>query len=240
MQLNAAGRQYWFREIKPLKRLVTNKAFVGGGGLKSAFEKNTVQYLSRHLDVDLSSKRVLCLSGLDRWGLACGFEEAGAQVSYGDLLWALGIPYMIRSQATFIRAVHTIAPLAAQLPYALLYDSNADHTTEPKPHKRAAREYHDADIIAGDYKFVIQHMPDDMSGKWVITNTTTPKDIELLRSHGVELLMTTTPRFEGRSFGTNLIEACLIAAEGAKTALPAERYVELAQECGFVPSIQYL
>ena len=238
--LNSAGRQFWFREVKPLMKLVPDKPFVGGGGLKSAFEKSAVGYLAQHTGIDLRGKRVLCLSGLDRWGLACGFEEAGAHVRYGDLLWALGIPWVLNSQKSFIRTARTLAPIAVQLPYSMLYDSNADHTKEPKPNAVAEREYHDADIIAGDYKFVIQHIPKDLSGKWVVTNTTTPRDVELLRSHGIELLMTTTPRLEGRSFGTNLIEACLIAAEDSKTPLRAERYVELAQECGFVPSIQYL
>jgi hypothetical protein len=102
------------------------------------------------------------------------------------------------------------------------------------------REYLDADIIAGDYKFVMQHMTDNVEGKWVVTNTTTEEDIDFLRQKGIELVITTTPRFEGRSFGTNLIEACLIAAEGASQALDAERYVELAKECGLAPSIIYL
>jgi hypothetical protein len=238
--LDSADRQFWFREVRPLKQYVPDKPFVGGTGLKVAFEKNTAKHMIEEFGLDIAGKKVLCMCGLDRWGLACGFSEAGAQVSYGDLLWALGLPIMIRSKAVFVPVVRTIAPLAVQLPYKMLYDANADHTTQPTFNKTALREYRDADIIAGDYKFVMQHMTEDMEGKWVVTNTTTEKDIEFLRQKGIELVVTTTPRFEGRSFGTNLIEACLIAAEGASEALHAERYVELAKECGLAPSIVYL
>jgi len=238
--MDCAGHQFWFREIKPLKKLVPDKPFVGGGGLKVAFEKSVVPYLTEHYGMDFSDKQVLLLVGLDRYGLACGFEEAGAQVNYGDLLWALGLPFMMRSQKSFIRTARIVGPMAVQLPFQMLYNSNADHETASTYNKKAEREYRRADIIAGDYKFVTQHMPEDMEGKWVITNTTTPKDIDLLRDRGIELLVTTTPRLDGRSFGTNLIEACLIAAEGADTALRPERYVELAYECGLMPSVTYL
>ena len=82
----------------------------------------------------------------------------------------------------------------------------------------------DADIIAGDYKYVRKYMPEDMTGKWVVTNTTTAEDVEFLRDRGVELLVTSTPRLEGRSFGTNVIEATMVALDGAGTRLSPERY----------------
>lgn len=240
LYLESADRRYWFREIKPLAKLVTSKPFVDGGGLKSAFEKSAVGFMQRELGADMSTKTVLCTSGVDRWGLACGFEDAGAQVNYGDLLWALGIPCILRSKKSFVRVAHALAPLASKLPYSMLYDSNSDHTTEPKPNKAAMRAYREADIIAGDYKFVKQHMTERLDGKWVVTNTTTEKDVDFLRDKGIELMVTTTPRLEGRSFGTNVMEACLVAAAGSKTSLTADQYVELAQTCGLTPSITYL
>jgi hypothetical protein len=238
--MDSAGRRYWFREVKPLLKHVRNKAFVGGGGLKGAFEKSAVAHMAAEYDGNLADKKVLCLSGIDRWGMACGFEDAGCQVNYGDIVWALGLPYMVRSQKSFIRIAHAIAPIAVQLPFQMLYDSNTDHNSAPKRNRLAEAEMRDADIIAGDYKMVIQHLPEDLEGKWVLTNTTTPEDVDYLRDLGVELLVTTTPRLEGRSFGTNLIEATLISLEGAKEALDPDRYVELAQQCDMKPSVEYL
>jgi hypothetical protein len=83
-------------------------------------------------------------------------------------------------------------------------------------------------------------MPDDMAGKWVITNTTTASDVAEMRSRGVELLVTSTPRLAGRSFGTNVIEAALIALSGSRAELDSEQYLRLLAGVGFVPDVQWL
>jgi hypothetical protein len=54
-------------------------------------------------------------------------------------------------------------------------------------------------------------MPDDLTGKIIVTNTTTAKNVEELRERGLHILVTTTPRLEGRTFGTNVMEATLRA-----------------------------
>jgi hypothetical protein len=59
-----------------------------------------------------------------------------------------------------------------------------------------------------------QFMPDRLDGKMVLTNTLTDRDIEELRARGVTSLVTTTPDFGGRSFGTNVVEAALLALLG--------------------------
>jgi hypothetical protein len=139
-----------------------------------------------------------------------------------------------------VRVVHAIAPIAVQLPFKWLYESEADDTTEVQHDSKHADLYRNADIIAGDFKYVRRYMPHDMSGKWVVTNTTTAEDVEFLRSRGVELLITSTPRLEGRSFGTNVIEATMVALDGAQGRLTPERYLELIRSTGFVPDVQWL
>jgi len=74
----------------------------------------------------------------------------------------------------------------------------------------------------------------------VVTNTTTTEDVEFLRAHGVELLITSTPRLEGRSFGTNVIEATMVALDGASSSLTPARYLELLQSTGFTPDVMWL
>jgi hypothetical protein len=56
----------------------------------------------------------------------------------------------------------------------------------------------------------------------------------------VELLVTTTPVFEGRSFGTNVMEALLVALDGRGRALEPEEYVSALDELGLSPAIQPL
>jgi hypothetical protein len=74
-------------------------------------------------------------------------------------------------------------------------------------------------------------MPDELPGKVVVTNTTTEADVELLKKAGVKYLVTSTPVLEGRSFGTNMMEAALVAASGRKAAVdyrhPSEYFREV-------------
>jgi hypothetical protein len=238
--LNAAGRTYWFREAKRFRDAVEKTPILDGSGLKGAVEHDVVRMMRDDLGLELAGKRVLVTSAVDRWGMAMGFREAGCQMTYADLLYALGIPIMIHEYPALVRLVHTIAPIAAQLPFKFLYPSEADHTSEVESESKHAQLYRDNDIIAGDYKYVRKYMPRDMAGKWIVTNTTTAEDVDFLRSTGAELLVTSTPRLEGRSFGTNVIEATMVAVDGAKGALAPERYLELLRCVGFTPDVIWL
>jgi hypothetical protein len=57
-------------------------------------------------------------------------------------------------------------------------------------------------------------MPARLDGKIVLTNTVTATNVDELRERGVKTLITTTPDFQGRSFGTNVVEAALLALLG--------------------------
>ena len=238
--LNAAGKSYWLREMKPLAKLVTRKALVDGTGLKGAVEGATVDFMQKELGIDLTDKRVLITSAVDRWGIAMAFADAGAQVSYGDLLYVLGIPALIHSRRLLKGAIRALAPIIIQLPFAWLYPAESDEDTESKRGPRTDRFYYDNDIIVGDYKYVVKYMPDDLKGATVVTNTTTAADLDRLRACGVDLLVTTTPRLDGRSFGTNVMEALLVASIGATERQSPERYLELLEELDFSPDVTHL
>jgi hypothetical protein len=238
--LNAADRTYWFRDAKQFRDAVSKTPMLDGSGLKGAVEHDVVRMMREDLGLELAGKRVLVTSAVDRWGMAMGFREAGCEMTYADLLFALGVPIMIHKHSTLVRVVRIIAPIAAQLPFSFLYPSEADHTTEVEAESKHAQLYRDADIIAGDYKWVRKYMPQDMTGKWIVTNTTTVEDVEFLRSTGAELLITSTPRLEGRTFGTNVIEATMVALDGAGAALAPERYLELLRATGFAPDVIWL
>jgi hypothetical protein len=238
--LSAAGRDYYLRDAKRFRDAAVTTPILDGTGLKGAVEADVVRYMREDLGLELAGKRVLSTSALDRFGMTEAFYDAGCKVTAGDLLYALGIDIMLHDRATLHRVIRTIAPIAVQLPISWLYDAEADHTSEVQGESKHAALYRDADIIAGDYKWVRKWMPEDMSGKWVVSNTTTAEDVEFLRSRNVELLVTSTPRLEGRSFGTNVIEATLVAFDGAKSRLSGERYLELMRSVGFKPDVIWL
>lgn len=240
MYLKAAGRKYYFREARKLKAAAGATPIVDGSGLKGAVEAGTVAFMRDELGLELTGKRVLMTSAVDRWGMAEGLRDAGCEMVFGDLIYALGVPVPIRTWGSLVLLVRTLTPVVAQLPFSWLYPTGAEQNKAPKRNETAERLYQWADIIAGDWQYVKKYMPDDMSGKWIVTNTTTPDDVELCRSRGVELLVTSTPRLEGRSFGTNVIEATLVALRGASGELPAEDYQTLLEQVGFAPDVMWL
>jgi hypothetical protein len=74
-------------------------------------------------------------------------------------------------------------------------------------------------VIAGDCHYLHRYMPDSVPGKIIVTNTTTQTDRDFFMSAGAYGLMTTTPILDGRSFGTNMMEAALVAVTGWKNGI---------------------
>jgi len=83
-------------------------------------------------------------------------------------------------------------------------------------------------------------MPDDMKGKVVVTNTTVEEDVALFREVGVKYLITSTPILDGRSFGTNMMEAALVALSGKKRPLTKEEISDLLKQLELKPQIHIL
>ncbi len=83
-------------------------------------------------------------------------------------------------------------------------------------------------------------MPDNLKGKVIVTNTTTPDDVEAFRKAGVKYLVTTTPVLDGRSFGTNMMEAALVAVSGKGRPLSWDELNEMLDKLVFEPQLQEL
>ena len=74
----------------------------------------------------------------------------------------------------------------------------------------------------------------------IVTNTTTEEDIAFLAERGIKYLITTTPVMEGRSFGTNMLEAALVAVAGKGRPLTNAELEEMIKQLGLAPQIQEL
>jgi hypothetical protein len=74
----------------------------------------------------------------------------------------------------------------------------------------------------------------------VATNTTTTEDVAIFRQIGIKYLVTSTPVLDGRSFGTNMMEAALIAISGKGRKLTGEELNLLLDQLRFEPQIQEL
>jgi len=232
----AGGRRYVMRDAKKLARSAQVTPVVDGSGLKNSLERWVVRYLEREEAMHLSGAKVLMVAAVDRFGMAEELVACGADVTFGDLIFALGLPFPIRSLKALDRLARVIAPVVTQLPFKWLYPTGEKQETTTTKHERYFRE---AAVVAGDFHFIRRYMPGDMRGKGIITNTVTGDDVELLRSRGVSFMVTTTPNLGGRSFGTNVIEAALVAISGKKPGeLTAADYLDLMARLGFRPRVE--
>ena len=181
---------------------------VDGSGLKNTLERRSAQVLVDSLGPSYRSGRVLHTVAVDRYGMALGFFDMGYETVCGDLMFTIGLPVPIRSLKSLNRLGRTIGPIIARLPISMLYPTG-EQQQEIIP--KFTQYYDWATVIAGDCHLVKHHMPDDLSGKVIVTNTTTERDMEQFRERGVQHVLTTTPVLDGRSFGTNMLEAALTA-----------------------------
>ncbi len=130
-----------------------------------------------------------------------------------------------------------LLPDFCKLPISMLYPTGKKQADiEPTP--LTDKYYQDAEIIAGDFLFIRRHLPDRLEGKTIITNTVTSKDLDELRKRGVTYLVTTTPEFNGRSFGTNVMEAVMLAILGKKwEEVEPQDYLNLIKRLEFKPRV---
>jgi hypothetical protein len=234
--LTDGKKQYAIRDGAKLKALVKNTPVVDGSKLKNALERETVRYLVEELELPIGGKTVLMVSAVDRFGMAEALAAAGCSMIFGDLIFGLNIPIPIRSMSSFKSIAHALLPFITKLPFQILYPVGEEQDKEPKV--KYHKYYNEADIVAGDYLYIKRYMPEDMAGKWIVTNTITANDVDDLRARGVELLVTSTPEFEGRSFGTNVIEAVLVSLLNKSwDEIEPQEYLDLLRRLDFKPRV---
>ena len=230
---------YPLYSVKPMVRFVKETPLVDGTGLKSTLESKSATFLDAHIKdyINERGRKAFIMTGVDRWGMTQCFLDAGYECVFGDLMFSLGIPIALHSAKQLKTLASLLMPLAGRLPFEWIYPTG-EKQEERKP--KHADLFHWATVTAGDCHYIKRYMPDDMQGKVVVTNTTTPEDIALFKKVGVKYLITTTPVLEGRSFGTNMMESALIAISSKKRPLTDAEYSELLAQLKFEPQIQEL
>ena len=185
--------------------------------------------------VDFRDKKVLLVSAVDRFGMAETLPELGAKTIYGDLIFALGIPYAIKTLAGLRLIARIFLPLICQVPFTMIYPTGEKQRETITKYQR----YFDwADIIAGDFHFIRRFMPASLQGKVIITNTTTPDDLLLFQQRHASMLISTTPQLDGRSFGTNVMEGVIVALTKKRPEDMTEQdYLSTLEQLGWTPNV---
>jgi hypothetical protein len=234
--LYAGKDRYALRDGLRLLDAVKITPVVDGSGLKNTLERQAVGFLQSELGMNFKGKKVLMVSALDRFGMAQALVAAGADVIFGDFIFALDLDKPVHGLDEFEEMARKYLPDACKLPFQFFYPTGKKQDRPPQP--KYPEYYEDAEIIAGDFHFMRQFMPDRLDNKMILTNTLTARDIDELRARGVTTIISTTPDFEGRSFGTNVVEAALIAIVGKKWADVTEAdYARVLNELHLRPRI---
>ena len=234
--LRLDDREYPLHAALKLVQDVHRTPVVDGRGLKHTLEQRVFELAAPALGSTPHFHRAFVPVAVDRMGLAEAVEKVADEVIIGDLMVALGIPIPVRGLANYRKLARVLFPIVSYFPMSMLFHGSSGEEPEPK----YGRYWRESDLLAGDFLFMRKYLPDDLAGKTVITNTTTAENIELLRTRGVRTVITTTPRFEGRSFGTNMMEAALTAYAGKGRTLSDAELNNLIDKLGLRPSVQRL
>jgi len=230
---------YPLHSVQPMVRYIKETPVVDGAGLKNTLENRIAPFMESHISayLDESGRNAFITLGADRWGMSKSFLDGGYNCVFGDIMFGLGIPIAVRSEKSLKRIAAVIMPVVGRLPFNMLYPTGEKQDIRIPKYEN---HYQWATVVAGDCHYIKRHMPDDMTGKVIATNTTTTDDVQLFRDLGCKYLVTSTPVLDGRSFGTNMMEAALVAVSGKKRALTLEELNEMLTQLDFKPQIQEL
>lgn len=233
--IQSGHKRYMLKDAQKIAEAAQITPIVDGSGLKNTLERRTVRQLSETGQVDFRDKRILLVCGVDRFGLAEALVEAGAQVTFGDLIFGLGVPLPIKSLKTLSVVAGILGPVVSRLPFEYLYPTGKEQELS---YDKNREYYENNEIIAGDFHYIRKYLPQDISGKTILTNTVTADDVMLLAERGACRLITTTPELQGRSFGTNVMEAVLVALLGKPPGMISPKdYHTILDEVKFQPRI---
>jgi len=240
--LEVGKRKYYFRDIKRIRRAIKISKVGDGNGVKGLLAQRALEALEQHLnkeDRTLVGMKALKTTAVDRYQMAAAVVDAGCDTVFGDFMFTLNLPIAVKGLATVRLLAGLLLPVITQLPYMWFYPLGAAQDKEPEP--KWEKYYGQAGLIAGDFLQIRHHMPTDLRGKIIVTNTTTPRNVEELRQRGLNILVTTTPRLEGRSFGTNVMEATMLALmDKPQSEVTATDFLDLIERIPLEPNIEVL
>ena len=240
--LEVNNRRYYFRDIKRIRRAIKISKAGDGNGIKGILAQRAFVALEAHLNKEgktLKGMKGLKTNAVDRYQMAVAMVNAGIDTVFGDFYFALNVPILLKSLSQVHVVARILLPFITQMPFMWFYPLGAQQDKEPE--NKYPHLYENAEIMAGDFMQIRHYMPPDMSGKIIVTNTTTAANVEMLQKRGVKLLVTTTPRLEGRSFGTNVMEATMRALiDKPDPEITRQDFIEIIDKIPLKPNIEVL
>ena len=241
--LRVGTKKYYFKDVSRIRRAIKVSMVGDGNGVKGLLERRAFQALEKHLNEKenktLKGMPALLTTAVDRYGMGEAMVDAGLDLTIGDLMFALGLPFPVKKLSTVRVIAATLLPVITRLPFTWFYALGAEQ--DKPPQQKWDKYYQRAQVLGGDFIQIRQYMPDDLTGKIVVTNTTTAKNVEELKKRNLHILVTVTPRLEGRSFGTNVMEATLLALmDKPQSEVTDADFADLIDRIPLQPNIEVL
>ena len=232
-----AGKFFKYHNVAWIADGAKKTPAVDGSGLRNTLEARLAGFIEEEIGDYINPKTVLLTAASDRWGMTKSFIDADYECVFGELMFGLGIPIPMRKVSSLKLLATLLYPIVMRLPFEWIYPTGDKQTIrEPKFEKY----YQWASVIGGDNNYIIRHLPEKLEGKVIVTNTTTESDIKIYRDAGIKYLVTGTPAIDGRSFGTNMMEAAFIAVSGKNRKLTDDELNKMLDELDFKPQIREL
>jgi hypothetical protein len=237
LTLRVDDRQYTLLWAQRMVQVIQETPVVDGTRLRQIHERRMVHAMHEAIGGEIPVKRAMQVEFVSRAGIGLGLVDCGYEVLFGDFMFGLGLPIPLHTVRAAKRVARLLLPLITLLPMEWLTPTGSkQEENRPRWHRHWAW----ASVIAGDFLHIRTAMPHDVSSKVILTNTTTPADVEFCHQRGLKYLVTTTPRFQGRSFGTNVLEAAIVALAGKGRALNDAELTEMLDRLALEPTIERL
>jgi hypothetical protein len=237
LYIRVVDKHYPLRSGLNLIKEVKQTPYTDGRGLKYTLERDIFQLIEAQIQQPIFPHKAMMPLAVDRYGMAESLHRAGFDLIFCDLMFGLGLPIPLKGLARLRFLAAILLPILGQLPISMMYPTGEN---QQKNSPKYENWFNYGPIIAGDFLYIRRYMPLDLSSKIIVTNTTTPEDVELLQARGVSYLVTTTPRLEGRTFGSNVLEAALIAYAGKGRTLTDAELQKLIKILNLKPAVQAL
>jgi hypothetical protein len=122
LYLRAGTRRYLVRETARMISDVRKTPIVDGGGVKASWEHWLItDFLPNSKGISFRGRKVLLVSSVDRYGQAEAFTQAGADVIFGDFIFALGLPIPLPTLASVKILAALLLPILTHHPIMYLY-----------------------------------------------------------------------------------------------------------------------
>jgi hypothetical protein len=95
--LRVGKKKYYFKDVSRVRRAIKVSKVGDGNGVKGLLERRAFQALEKHLNEKenktLKGMPALLTTAVDRYGMGEAMVDAGLDLTIGDLMFALGLPF---------------------------------------------------------------------------------------------------------------------------------------------------